>query len=252
MSVRSLLMLLGFAVCGGPAWAEPPVLRVLTYNVHHGEGTDGRLDLERIAKVIKATSPDLVALQEIDRNTKRTGGVDQAATLAKLTGLHVAFGKAIDFGGGEYGLAVLSRFSIKAAKVHPLPGRKGQEARIVLATRVEPGGGLPPVDFLCTHFQHDDPETRAKQAAKVNELFGTAAGPLILAGDLNAVPDSEPIRTIGTAWMSATPAGAPRSQIDYVLFRPAKLLKVVEAKVIEETVASDHSPVLAVLEWSGK
>src|SRR5687768_15481548 len=76
----------------------PPLrLRVLTYNIHHGEGVDGRLDLERIARVITAEEPDLVALQEVDVKTRRTGGVDQAAELARLTGMHFAFGKAIDY-----------------------------------------------------------------------------------------------------------------------------------------------------------
>src|SRR5687767_4395118 len=120
------------AALAAPAWADPPAkpkaLRVLSYNIHHAEGTDGKLDLERIAKVITAARPDLVAVQEVDRKARRTKGVDQAAELGRLTGLHVEFGKAIDFQGGEYGLAVLSRFPIKAAKVHPLPGKAGQES----------------------------------------------------------------------------------------------------------------------------
>ena len=130
-----------------------------------------------------------------------------------------------------------------------------------MEARVEPPGGLPPVTFLNTHFQHDDPGTRAEQAAKVNELFGKADGPLILAGDLNAVPDSGPMRAIAKTWTLATPAderlrtvpaARPRHQIDYVLFRPAGRFRVTEAKVVEERVASDHRPVLAVLEWAGK
>jgi endonuclease/exonuclease/phosphatase family metal-dependent hydrolase len=257
-------VLLAALALGGRAGAEPPAtraLRVLTYNVHHAEGTDGKLDLDRIAKLIRDAEPDLVALQEIDRNTRRTRGVDQAAELGKRTGLHVEFGKAIDFQGGEYGLATLSRFPLKGARVHPLPGKKGQESRIVLEVRVEPGAGRPAVTFLNTHFQHDDAATRAEQAARVNELFGKSDGPLLLAGDLNATPDSEPMRTLGQSWTLATPAadrlrtipaGAPRQQIDYVLFRPAGRFRATEARVIEEKVASDHRPVLAVLEWAAK
>lgn len=156
--------------------AERNALRVLTYNVHHGEGTDGKLDLPRIAEVIKTAKPDIVALQEVDRNTTRTGKVDQAAELAKLTGLSAEFGKAIDLQGGAYGLAVLSRFPLKGAKVHALPGKEKQEARIVLQVTAEPGGSFPAVTFLNTHLQHDDGPTREKQVAKIDELFGTAAG----------------------------------------------------------------------------
>jgi endonuclease/exonuclease/phosphatase family metal-dependent hydrolase len=256
-------VLIGLAVVLGSG-AQPgakKTLRILSYNIHHGEGTDGKPDLPRIAGVIKAAEPDLVALQEVDRNTRRTNQVDQAAELGKLTGLRAEFGKAIDFQGGEYGQAILSRFPIKGFKVHPLPGKQGQETRIVVESQVEPGGGLPPLTFLGTHFQHDDPDIRKEQAAKVNELFGEKDGPIILVGDLNAVPDSEPIKALAEKWSFATPPGKglltfpadePRRQIDYILFRPADRFRVVEAKVIEEKVASDHRPVLAVMEWTGE
>jgi endonuclease/exonuclease/phosphatase family metal-dependent hydrolase len=260
MTFRYLVLLLASLGLATSARAEgAAALRVLTYNVHHGEGTDGKLDLERIAKVITAAKPDLVALQEIDRGTKRSGGVDQAKELAKLTGMHAEFGKAIDFQGGAYGLAVLSRSPIKNARVHPLPGKKGQEARIVLETRVEPRDGFPSVTFLNTHFQHDDAATRAEQAAKVNELLAKAEGPVILAGDLNATPESEAMAALAKRWTPATPfdrglktfpADAPKSQIDYVLVSPTGPVKVSElreATVIEEKVASDHRPVLASL-----
>src|SRR3990172_3828554 len=85
--------------------AEPLRVRVLTYNIHHGEGTDGRIDLARIAAVIQRLAPDVVALQEVDKLTSRSEGVDQAAELGRLTKLHAAFGKAMDYAGGEYGQA---------------------------------------------------------------------------------------------------------------------------------------------------
>ena len=97
------------------AWAElPDEIRVLTYNIHHGEGVDGKFDLPRIADVIKLASPDLVALQEVDQGTARASGVDQPAELARLTGMKVVFGRNIDFQGGGYGTAVLSRLPVKA------------------------------------------------------------------------------------------------------------------------------------------
>ncbi len=256
--VAGLLGLAGLA----PAADTPMTLRVLTYNIHHGEGTDGKLDLPRIAAVIKAEKPDIVALQEVDQNTTRTNKVDQAAELAKLTGMKVEFAKAIDLQGGAYGLAVLSHFPLKDAKTHKLPGKDKQEARIVMQVTVEPGNGLPPITFLNTHFQHDDGETREKQAAKIDELFGKTDGVIILCGDLNATPTSTPIKTLAKTWSFATepggrglltvPSDTPRQQIDYVLFRPADTFKVIETKVLEEKVASDHRPVLAVLGPMGK
>ena len=77
--------------------ADPPSqVRVLTYNIRHGQGMDGRVDLSRVADVIRRLEPDVVALQEVDQATTRAGGVDQAAELGRLTGLHSAFGKAMD------------------------------------------------------------------------------------------------------------------------------------------------------------
>lgn len=253
------LAISGLTASLGRADDAPKVLRVLCYNVHHGEGTDGKLDLERIANVLGAAKPDVVFLQEVDNNTTRTRKVDQTAKLAKLTGMKAEFGKAIDLQGGAYGLAILSRFPLTKVKVHELPGKPMQEARGVMQATVEPKG-FPALTLLNTHLQHDDGPTRQKQAAKIDELFGKAAGAFILAGDLNAAPGSAPVKALAKNWTFATepggkglltiPSDVPKQQIDYVLFRGK--FEVVEAKVIEEKVASDHRPVLAVLRWAGK
>ncbi len=235
-----------------PAEAKP-TLRVLCYNVHHGEGTDGKVDLPRLARVIRAADPDLVALQEVDRKTKRTGGVDQTAELARLTGLHGRFGRAIDYDGGEYGQAILSRFPLGDGTVHTLPGEPAREQRIAFEVRVTVGG--KELAFVTTHLHHQEAALRERQAAKLNELFAGAKVPVVLAGDLNATPDSKVAELLGAKWTIATtgaklltyPAAEPTKQLDYVLvrgdgFRPAS------SAVIAEAVASDHRPVLAVFE----
>ena len=256
-----LAALLGFASMAQAADDSPRTLSVLCYNIHHGEGTDGKLDLGRIARVIKEAKPDLVALQEVDKNTTRTGQVHQAAELARLTGMQGSFARAIDFRGGEYGLAMLSRFPLKGVNPHPLPGKEKQESRIVMEATVEPKG-FPAITLLNTHLQHDDGETREKQAARIDELYARTEGPVVLAGDLNASPGSAPIKTLSRTWSFATepggkgllsyPSDTPKQQIDFVLFKPVGKFKVIEAKVIEEKVASDHRPVLVVLEWVRK
>ena len=91
----------------------PTILRVLTYNIHHGEGMDGRFDLPRLAGIMTSADPDLIALQEVDQGTERAGGVDQVAELGRLTGMRPVFGKAMDFQGGAYGVGVLSRKPIR-------------------------------------------------------------------------------------------------------------------------------------------
>src|SRR5512142_1551034 len=109
---RRLLLLASLAALAAAAQNLPRRVTVLTYNIHHGEGTDGRIDLERIARVIRLVSPDLAALQEVDRRTTRSGGVDQLAELGRLTGMEPLFGKTIPHQGGDYGNAVLSRMQV--------------------------------------------------------------------------------------------------------------------------------------------
>ena len=73
-------------------------LKVLCWNIHHGRGADGNVNLERIAAVIREHAPDIVMLQEVDKNCKRTGRIDQPAELARLTGMKQVFGKESRFG----------------------------------------------------------------------------------------------------------------------------------------------------------
>ncbi|MCI0707048.1 MAG: endonuclease/exonuclease/phosphatase family protein, partial [Ignavibacteriae bacterium] len=92
--------------------SEKNILRVLTYNIHHGEGTDGKIDIERIATLIKDSRADIVALQEVDRWTKRTGRIDIMSELVDRTDMAYAFGKTIEIDSGDYGNGILTRYPI--------------------------------------------------------------------------------------------------------------------------------------------
>jgi endonuclease/exonuclease/phosphatase family metal-dependent hydrolase len=260
LSFKLLFILLLCGIADGQTTPEQPrTVRVLTYNIHHGEGTDRRLDLERLARVIESAKPDLVALQEVDRGTQRTGEVDQATVLGELTRLHAVFGKAMDYQGGGYGLAVLSRWPLSVSRTHPLPSAAGIEPRAVLEVRLQPGEGAAEIALLVTHLDaKSDPAARTMQVARIRELFPLARDnvPMLLAGDFNAKPGSAILDTLLTDWSDSAagasfltgPAGTPRSRIDYGLFRPATRWRVLETCALEEAVASDHRAVLAVLE----
>ncbi len=237
--------------------ADPIRVRVLSYNIHHAEGTDGRLDLSRIGKIISSVQPDVVALQEIDFKTARTNGVDQAAELARLTELHVASGPNIDYQNGHDGTAILSRWKIASHMNHPLPNTGGEQ-RGVLVAEIEAGNSGPRLHLLGTHLDHRPAEEERLASAKfINELAEKLDGPALLAGDLNAVPTSETLKLFQQNWTNPTaskplptiPSNVPTRQIDYVLFRPADQWRMVEAQVLDEPVASDHRPLLVVLEW---
>ncbi len=231
---------------------EPTTLRILAYNIHHGAGNDEVLDLERIAELIRSLDPDLVALQEVDNRTERTGGVAQAARLGQLTGMSSAFGKFMDYQGGEYGMAVLSRLDYENPTNHVLP--EGPEPRSSMAIRVQlPNGGE--LIFAGVHF-YRTAEERMAQARRLLDVLGTEDVPVILAGDFNSTPDSEVMAFIGASFEIPDKgddrftfrSDRPNREIDFIVYRPADQFTVVELRVIDEPVASDHRPVLLVLE----
>jgi len=251
----ALLSALGCIGCSQPG---PVTLHVLTYNIHHGAGLDGKIDLERIAKVIRESQADLVALQEVDRGTRRASDADQPAILAKLAGMQAVFEKNINIQDGEYGNAVLSRRPIEAYQNHLLPRFGESEQRGLLEVHVRLGRRK--LVFLATHLDHrgDDTE-RLASMARVQELSARLGDvPVILAGDLNATPDSR-VMVEAAGWLRDTadvaegvplsfPANQPDRRIDYILYRDDPQMRCVAYRVLPEAVASDHRPVLAVIE----
>ncbi|QDV12394.1 Endonuclease/Exonuclease/phosphatase family protein [Rosistilla oblonga] len=237
--------------------SEPLRLRVLSYNIHHGAGVDSKLDLQRIADVILSVKPDVVALQEVDKNVKRSGDVDQPAELARLTKMNVVFGANIDLQGGHYGNAILSRFPIIRHENHRLPNIDGGEQRGMIEAEIALPKSNQPLLLLATHLDHrPDESERLASAAFINKrLAGKPQHPALLAGDMNARPDSETLRRLQANWTSSNqtpmatyPVTQPTIQIDYILHSPAKRWKVIEFKVLDEAVASDHRAIFAILE----
>lgn len=253
-------MLPPWTVIGQVPEAKPATsltLRVLSYNIHHGEGVDGRLDLPRIARTILAADPDLVALQEVDRVTTRTERVDQPAKLAELTKRQVVFGANLPLQGGHYGNAVLSRLPIARWQNHLLPSFGGGEQRGVLSVELMLPDGHGQLLLLASHF--DFRRDHAERLASVEAISKLAESqprlPALLAGDLNAEPSSVAMQALARHWVIAnrearptSPVERPTRQIDYVWYRPAGRWRVVECRVLDEKLASDHRPILAVLE----
>lgn len=227
-------------------------VRMLSYNVRHGEGMDGKVDLARIARVVRSLNPDLVALQEIDKATGRTGRVDQMKELGGLTGMHYAFGSFMDYAGGEYGMGILSAVPIREAVNFALP--PGYEPRSALAARVEVGDASREILFVGVHL-FETAEERLAQAAKLVELFKDEVAPVILAGDFNSGPDSGVIKLLKRYWEVPDkgddhltwPSDNPEVEIDYIMFRPADRFEVIEHRLVHEPLASDHRPLLLEL-----
>lgn len=239
--------------------ADPVVVRLMTYNVRHGRGADGQVDLDRIATTILKSRPDLVALQELDRGTPRSGGVDQLAELARLTSMRGAFGKSLDLLGGEYGVGVLSRYPILGHQVFRLPSSPDREPRVALETRISVPG-LPPLIFVSTHLDHTaGDQDRVQQAEKIRELFGQGPSLAIVAGDLNATPGSTPLVRLTELWrisdtehggQPTAPADDPQRKIDYILLEKNQPWRVRRVEVVPDRISSDHRPVVVEAEFT--
>ncbi len=257
MKQNALSILLTLLMAVAADAAEPIRLRVLCYNIHHGQGVDNKLDLERIARVILSVEPDLVALQEVDQKVQRTQRVDQPSELARMTKMNVIFGANIDLQGGHYGNAVLSRFTIARHKNHLLPNIDASEQRGVIEAEIALPNLKQPLLLLATHldFRADDRE-RLASAKAINELAAkNPHQPALLAGDLNDTPESETLKRLASMWtranekpMATVPVEQPKKQIDFILYRPQNRWKVVQVQVLDEAMASDHRAIFAVLE----
>lgn len=231
---------------------EAAPLKVVAYNIKHGKGMDGKIDLERVAAVIANEKPDLVTLQEVDQNCTRSGKVDQAAELGRLLKMHHRFGKFMDFQGGQYGMAVLSRFPIGKTTLHLLP--KGAEPRCALEIVVRPEGWDKPLSLVGIHHDWITSEIRVSQVTTLLAKLMDTKHPILLAGDFNAQPGSPSLTALkNKGWKMLRqkrtptwPSNKPEQEIDFFFGRGFGPIQF-EEKVIDEKVASDHCPIAVTI-----
>ena len=239
--------------------AEPARVRlnVMSYNIHVGIGMDKKLDLARIAEVIRRERADIVGLQEVDRGVERTGRVDEIRELARLTGMDYAFAHNLDYQGGQYGVAVLSRFPILAIDHRRYANPRERERRGFIRVEIEVGGRR--LNFVTTHLDYQFLDGRVFETEQLLKALEDVRGPLIVAGDFNEEPPGgayEMMLKAGFAdgWAQEKtagltyPADKPTKRIDYVFHR--NLGENVRATVsVPNTLASDHRPLLVSLSF---
>lgn len=232
--------------------AAPDTVRILAYNIHHGAGMDEVIDLQRVAALIREIDPDLAALQEIDSVTVRTDGVDQAAELGRLTGLTSIFGRFMEYQGGAYGMALLSRWPVEEFENVRLPD--GAEPRTAVAARVRSPTTGRNLRFIGIHFYRTEEERLAQARRLEKHLVGDSI-PTILAGDFNSRPGSAVMIHLSRGW-SVVPKGedrltfpsyGPDREIDFVLVRPGARFEILRTRLLDEPVLSDHRPVVVDL-----
>jgi endonuclease/exonuclease/phosphatase family metal-dependent hydrolase len=244
-------------------------LRVMSYNIRHGAGTDGVFDLARTAATIRAHHPDVVGLQEVDQHWDvRSNFVDEPNALARALRMHVLFGAIYDLppltaGAPDrrYGVAILSRYPIVHAVDHEITRLSTQDPKPTPA----PAPGFPEavvdvhgsfVHVFDTHLDYRaDPSVRRVQVADTVRIMRAAGGRQVLVGDLNATWDAPELAglhdILTDAWTvtgqlggETYPAEAPDARIDHITCTPGV---TVRAATVPVTLASDHRPVLADL-----
>ncbi|GAA1611152.1 endonuclease/exonuclease/phosphatase family protein [Kribbella karoonensis] len=239
-------------------------VRTLTFNIHHGAGVDGKLDLERVAKAIESSGADVVGLQEVDKYfDARSNWVDQPSWLAARLKMNYVFAANLDWDPAEpgkprrqYGTLVLSKYPIVDSRNTLLPLHAGSEQRGLLETLIDVDG--TPLRFADTHLTTINDGERLEQVNAVIGLLKDAPEATLLVGDLNAVPTSTEVKTLTAQWTDTwrekgfglgltNPVPLPTKRIDYQLHNPQLVATAVSVPL---QFASDHYPVAATYSLS--
>ena len=227
-------------------------LKLMSYNIKNANGMDDVCNFQRIANVINNASPDVVAIQEVDSMTNRSGQKYVLGEIAERTQMHGYFAPAIDYDGGKYGIGLLTKQLPLRLQTLPLPGR--EEARTLILAE------FADYIYCCTHMSLTE-EDRMKSLELVKAFTSSSTKPLFLAGDMNAEPESGFIKKLQKDFQILSnpkqhtfPAPDPKETIDYIatLKQNAKGFAVISAKVINEPMASDHRPILVELRTAEK
>ena len=243
----------------------PGLLRLMTYNTHHGANRAGVLDLEAIASTVEACTPDVVALQEVDRHWgERSDHRDQPTWYAQRLGMELHYSANVVLPRpdasppGEYGLALLSRLPIRTPQhLRYTGGRRTAEPRglqTVLLGHPDPSATTRRLRVINTHLSVTDGRLRRRQVA---ELLSYADAdrdlPTAVAGDFNAGSRSAAVRAMRSVFTDAWDAGrGPKAtmlgrRIDYLWL--SRHLRPVRTTVVRSR-ASDHFAVVSDVAWA--
>lgn len=240
-------------------------LRLMTYNVHRCVGVDRDLNVERIASVIEASRPDIVALQELDVGRMRTRGVDQAHALAELLGMRSRFHPAMHVEEEKYGDAILTALPerlVRAEALPTYPRMRNLEPRGALWVAVEIAPGVE-LQVINTHLGLVPREQQIQAAALLGEdwvLSPDFVKPAVLLGDFNATPFSQTYKMLHAAMRDAQrgrkkpptstfPSRFPFMRIDHVfLAGDIEVSGIHSPYDAQARIASDHLPLVVDIE----
>lgn len=231
--------------------------RIATYNIHKGRGLDGRIRVERIARVLDQIEADIVALQEVVSHEGRTIEDHQASFLANRFGYCHAIGETRKHRGGIYGNVTLSRWPFDLIR-HVDLSVPGREERGVLRTDLRIGAELVHVFNVHLGTAHRERRTQAVRLIDQDLLRAVdISGPRIVLGDFNEWTHGLVTWTLSTEFhltdlrdhlprTRAYPAILPLLNLDHIYFdRPLSIGKAHFHRTRLSLIASDHLPLVA-------
>jgi endonuclease/exonuclease/phosphatase family metal-dependent hydrolase len=215
---------------GSTAAHSDDVLRVFLYNIQHGRGMDGEVNIRRIANVIQEKDPHLVALNEVDVNVDRSGNIDIMDMLSKYLDMDPVFYQNIPHQGGEYGNGILTKLPLVSSQNLHLDMPDGGEQRGLLQTTVYFNDIR--IAFMTTHLDNRSSNNRQSGVEQIIEVKQNYSGlPVIMTGDFNAIPDDDIIKKMrahftdvwdergsGPGYTIPVPASRADRRIDYIFY----------------------------------
>ncbi|MFQ1042136.1 endonuclease/exonuclease/phosphatase family protein [Gilliamella sp. CG16] len=254
---------------------DQPEITIANFNIAGGLRKH-KVNLDLVANAIKAMDADIITLEEVDQNTTRSDGLDQAKVIAEKTGMYYLFGKATDMKGGNYGNAILSKYPIVKSKTFLLPSGDFEQRSLMLSQINVPGFDSP-IYVFNTHFDwHEEDEVRMSQARFINSIVfddldlddefpNLVSGIMVLLGDFNSVKNDRVIKELEKYWTLVKqenvdtrtwPAGNPGLDLDHIFTSRNQIWQVEQFIIpndgnewngIKWPLVSDHIPVIAKL-----
>jgi len=221
------------------------VLKLMTFNMRYGVGTDNRLDLDRIIETIRDIDPDIIALNEVDHRMPRSNMQKQDKIIAEQLGYSFVYGYNINL-GSKYGNVLLSRYPINNFTNHSLPRGNFSEPRGLIEAELDVEGNN--IKVFVTHLSIKSKE-RPEQVSFIEKKIKESKRPTILMGDFNTLPYSEEMKKLLNILKDTAveeyctyPSNQPVARIDYILVSEEFKIKSNERI---EALSSDHLPVVA-------
>lgn len=244
-------------------------ITVMSYNIRNGEGTDFKVDLDRIVKTIEKADADIIGMQEVDKETSRVNGINSAKYIAEKLEMNYVYGANIPMYGGEFGNAIISRYPITFFKNYKLSWQTGHEQRGLLLSRIRVEDRN--IYFASTHLSHTDIKLAAEQVKDILKIIQKLTEPVIIVGDFNSPPATIPIMLMDKEYNDAHslykmvadcknlsceamfdsnytfPSTNPRCRIDYIFLSDDLILDTESEDTFHvlPSEGSDHLPLVA-------